>query len=184
MNGTGFASTLRAVLNARGRSNCPRDSERRTLHNKHTNTTVKNEKEVEILQCLFPAFVFSFLDISQMEAASHMRGIGIIVKLKYSGCGSDRDSLHKMETKLRGSRLFIIAESLTPRRQEMLRQLIRLKKDGSVHAAFTQAGEIFARQTFVCPVSVGGKITDRQFRGPVNVSEKTAPQTGERGQLR
>ena len=117
----------------------------------------QNEKTIEIIRDLLLNLMSYSLDVGQIECAFRLRGKSILMKFTSAASGSDRDNLFKTKTYLRGTGLYI-SESLTPRRQEIYRTLVKLKKEGAVKTTFTRAGDIFVRvSTDSDPI----KITDR-----------------------
>ena len=86
--------------------------------------------------------------------------------------GSNRDQLFRSKTKLRGSGLFI-TESLTPHRQELFQNLLLLKRQKVIFAAFTQSGELFARKTCSSPpVKIRDHVTLQQLCGSHRPQER------------
>ena len=86
------------------------------------------------------------LDLSQVKRAFRLRNQNILVEFSSVVSGSDRDSIYRQKTRLQGSGLFI-SESLTPRRQGMLQDLLQLKRAKQIWTVFTQSGNIFVRKT-------------------------------------
>ena len=99
----------------------------------------------EVIRSLLLRSMGFELDVRQVNTAFRVRN-KIHVEFTSAAPGSNRDQLFRAKTKLRGSGLFI-TESLTPHRQELFQNLLHLKREKIVFAAFTQAGELFARKT-------------------------------------
>ena len=83
------------------------------------------------------------LDRAQLKALIRLRNGKILVEFNTAAAGSDRDKIFRSKTKLRGSGLFV-AESLTPRRQELFSSLLQLKKEGKIFSVFTRSGDVLA----------------------------------------
>ena len=105
---------------------------------------VQGEKSDELIQDLISTHLSYAIDLGQVHAAFRVRNQAIMVKFKSALPGSDRDQLFRTKKKLPGTGLFI-NESLTRKRQELFRELLRLKKGRSIHAVYTQAGDLFVR---------------------------------------
>ena len=84
------------------------------------------------------------LHMDQVDCAFRLRSQSIMVKFTSIASGSDRDAIFRTKTSLRGTGLFV-SESLTPRRQNIFRTLVKLKQQRSVHAAFTRSGDMFVK---------------------------------------
>ena len=82
------------------------------------------------------------LDSAQVRAMIRLRSGKVLVEFISASPGSDRDMLFRSKSKLRGSGLFI-SESLTPRRQTLFSETLKLKKEGVIFSTFTRAGNIF-----------------------------------------
>ena len=67
----------------------------------------------------------------------------ILVRFTATGAGSDHFLLLRNKTRLRGSELYI-RERLTPHRQRIFNDLMRLKRDGNVCTVFTRGGTVFS----------------------------------------
>ncbi|KAF0287851.1 Brevican core protein [Amphibalanus amphitrite] len=83
------------------------------------------------------------LDSAQVKAMIRLRNGRVLIDFTTAAPGSDRDVLFRNKTKLKGTGLFV-AESLTPRRQAMFSDLLRMKKEGIIFSVFTRSGVILA----------------------------------------
>ena len=106
----------------------------------------RHEDTLEIVKCLLFTFMSYSIDTDQVEAAFRLRSGSIMIKFKHASSGSDREKLYKTKAKLKGSGLFI-SESLTLKRQDVMRKLVQLRKSRYIHAAYTRSGELFVRKT-------------------------------------
>ena len=106
----------------------------------------QGEQVGELMRGLLATHMSFSLDLDQVGAAFRLRNNSIMLKFKSASPNSDRDRLFRTKTRLRGSGLFI-SESLTRKRQEIFRELLGLKRRRSIHAAFTESGELFVRKT-------------------------------------
>ena len=80
-----------------------------------------------------------------------------------TGHGSDRYFLFRSKSMLKGSGLYI-TESLTPRRQAMFSELLRLRREGMIHSVFTRSGVILVRRSRnSAPIWIGSPEAVRQL---------------------
>ena len=110
----------------------------------------QGEHAVSLLQDLLSKHMEYQLDGAQVKAAFRLGDRAILAEFQSSAVGSDRDTLFRTKTRLRGSGLFI-SESLTPRRRQILRGLLQLKAEMKIISVFTQSGDIFIRETSSSP---------------------------------
>ena len=106
----------------------------------------QEEKTGNLMQELLLKHMGFALDLSQVKAAFRLRNQNIFVEFTSVGLGSNRDSLYRQKTRLKGTGLFV-SESLTPKRQMIMRDLLQLKKEKQIWAVYTQSGNIFVRKT-------------------------------------
>ncbi|KAF0314390.1 hypothetical protein FJT64_015142 [Amphibalanus amphitrite] len=105
------------------------------------------------------------LDRAQLKALIRLRNGKVLAEFSAATAGSDRDKIFRSKTKLRGSGLFV-AESLTPRRQELFSSLLQLKKEGKIFSVFTRAGDVLAcRSRDTAPVRVVDAEAVRRLAG-------------------
>ena len=81
-------------------------------------------------------------DMSQISEV-HRDERMLRVRFTSSKPGSDRDTLFRNKTRLRGTGLYI-RESLTPRRQAMYSELVARKMERKITNVFTRSGTVFA----------------------------------------
>ena len=94
-----------------------------------------------------------------------LRSGKILVDFTSAAPGSDRDILFRSKAKLRGSGLYI-AESLTPRRQSMFAELLKLKKRGVISSVFTRSGDILVfRSRDSAPIRIASPESVSQLSG-------------------
>ena len=143
----------------------------------------RREDAAQMIQAVIQRYLNHGLDSKQVKAMIRLRTGKILVEFTTAATGSDRDFLFRNKAKLRGSGLFI-AESLTPRRQEMFLELLRLKKEGRIFSVFTRAGNILiCRSRDSAPLRVADPEVVRQLaedggaRRPVQ--ERPAPGSGD-----
>ena len=118
---------------------------------------VPQEVTVDVIRGLLLRLMQFHLSVDQVDVAFRLRNQSVLVKFKSTANGSDRDRLFWSKIALRGTGLFV-AESLTARRQGILRTLVQLKKEKLIYAAYTQSGDIFVR---MCENSRPNKIADQ-----------------------
>ena len=99
----------------------------------------------EVIKNLLQKYMNFELDVNQVSTVFRVHS-RLFVEFTTTAPGSNRDHLYRTKTRLRGSGLFI-AESLTPYRQELFQNLLRLKKEQTIFTAFTRSGELFVRKT-------------------------------------
>ena len=101
----------------------------------------RREDAAHLIRSVVQRYMGHSLDSEQVRTMIRMRTGKVLVEFVSAAPGSDRDLIFRNKSKLRGSGLFI-AESLTPRRQEMVKELLRLKKEGKISTVFTRAGDV------------------------------------------
>ena len=101
------------------------------------------EEAAHAIRTLVQQYLGLALDRAQIRALVPLRSGKVLIEFNSAAPGSDRDILHRTKSRLRGSGLYI-AESLTPRRQAMFADLLRLKKQGVIFSVFTRSGDILA----------------------------------------
>lgn len=106
----------------------------------------RREETASLIQGLIQNHLGISMDMSQVKSAFRLRSKCILVKFSGAEFGSERDKLFKTKTKLRGSGLFI-SESLTRKRQQVFRDILKMKKERKIAAAFTQSGDLFVKMT-------------------------------------
>ena len=125
----------------------------------------RREDAAQLIRSLVQQYLRHTLDSSQVKAMIRLRNGKVLVEFTSSSPGSDRDVLFKSKSKLRGSGLYI-AESLTPRRQAIFSDLLRLKKDGKIFSVFTRSGDILAcRSRDSAPIRVASCEAVRSLSG-------------------
>ena len=126
-------------------------------------TASPQEDAKEIIKSLLQRYMSFELDVNQVSTVFRVHS-KLFVEFTTASPGSNRDQLYRTKTRLRGSGLFI-AESLTPYRQELFQNLLRLKKDQTIFTAFTRSGELFVRKTrSSSPVKIGDHAALQQLR--------------------
>ena len=103
----------------------------------------RREDAARVIRSLVQLHLRHTLDPSQVKAMFRLKNGKVLTDFTTAARGSDRDVLFRTKTKLRGSGLFI-SESLTPRRQAMFSDLLRMKKEGIIFSVFTNSGDILA----------------------------------------
>ena len=106
----------------------------------------RREDAARLIHSVVQQYLHLPLDSSQVMDMLRLKNGKILIHFTTAARGSDRDTLFRAKTKLRGSGLFI-AESLTPRRQAMLADLLQLKDQSVIASVFTRSGDIFACRT-------------------------------------
>ena len=147
---------------------------------------VHREETAGIVQHLVDRFMNRNLDMSQVSNAFRLRAGCILVQFASAAKGSERDNLFRSKGRLRGTGLFI-SESLTPRRQELLRSLLQLKKENQIHSAYSQSGELFIRKSSDSrPINIAdwaalhrltSDVARQPERGPVRSRDHCSGQT-------
>ena len=97
----------------------------------------RGEEALSVVQGIIKQLMKHVLDTSQVRTAFRLRSGNILVEFCSAGRLSERDILFRSKSKLRGTGLYI-SESLTPRRQDIFRTLLQLKKTHQIHSAYTQ----------------------------------------------
>lgn len=142
----------------------------------------QGEKTEELISDLLSTYMNFTMNLAEVEEAFRVRNMKVIlVKFRAAGAGSDRDKLFRSKTKLHGTGLFV-AESLTRKRQAMFKELLGLKKRKSIHAAFTQSGELFVRITAEsAPLKIADQSAVEQLKEtvPPPVQSRERPRAGE-----
>ena len=101
------------------------------------------EEAAHVIRTLVQQYLGLALDRAQIRALVPLRSGKVLIEFNSAAPGSDRDILYRTKSRLRGSGLYI-AESLTPRRQAMFADLLRLRKQGMIFSVFTRSGDILA----------------------------------------
>ena len=142
----------------------------------------RREDGAQLIHSVIQRHLNHSLDSQQVRAMIRLRTGKILVEFTSAAPGSDRDFLFRNKTKLRGSGLFI-AESLTPRRQEMFVELLRLKKEGRLFSVFTRAGDILiCRSRDSAPLRVADPEVVRQLAGD-DGARRPAPERSRPGSV-
>lgn len=137
-----------------------------------------------VIETTIQRYLSHSLDRAQLKSLIRLRNGKVLVEFSTAAPGSDRDTIFRSKTKLRGSGLFV-AESLTPRRQELFSSLLKLKKEGRIFSVFTRSGNVLAcRSRDTAPVRVvdaetvqrmaggGGGAADRPAQGRAQERER------------
>ena len=119
-----------------------------------------------LIHSLIRRYMHYDMDQSQIKTAFRLRSRKIMVEFSSAAPGSDRDVLFRSKSKLKGSGLFI-SESLTPRRQAMHLDLLRLKKERVICSVFTCSGDLLVcKSRDSAPIRVADPETVRQLCEP------------------
>ena len=119
-----------------------------------------------LIHSLIHRYMHYDMDQSQIKTAFRLRSGKIMVEFSSIAPGSDRDVLFRSKSKLKGSGLFI-SESLTPRRQAMYLDLLRLKKERVICSVFTCSGDLLVcKSRDSPPIRVADPETVRQLFQP------------------
>ena len=126
----------------------------------------RREAAANLIESLIRQYIKHALDRAQVKNLIRLRNGKVIFEFTSSAPGSDRDIVYRSRAKLKGSGLFV-AESLTPRRQAIFADLLRLKKQGRIFAVFTRSGDILAcRSRDAVPVRIADPEAVRRLAGP------------------
>ena len=118
-----------------------------------------------LIVSLIYRYIKHTMDRAQVKNLVRLRNGKVIFEFTSSAPGSDRDIVYRSRAKLRGSGLFV-NESLTPLRQAMFSDLLRLKKEGRIFTVFTRSGDILACGSRDSPpVRVADPETVRRLAG-------------------
>ena len=121
------------------------------------------EDAARLIRSLVQQRMEHVLDSAQVKAMIRLRNGRVLIDFTTATPGSDRDVLFRNKTKLKGTGLFV-AESLTPRRQAMFSDLLRLKKEGIIFSVFTRSGVILAcRSRDSAPIRIADPEAVRQL---------------------
>ncbi|KAF0287816.1 hypothetical protein FJT64_013789 [Amphibalanus amphitrite] len=125
----------------------------------------RREDAASLIQSVVKRYLDHSLDSAQVRTMIRLKNGKMLVEFTTADMGSDRDILFRSKSKLKGSGLYI-AESLTPRRQEMFSQLLKLRKEGKISSVFTRQGNIFVcRSRDSAPTRIGGPEAVRRLAG-------------------
>ena len=128
-------------------------------------THTQRDHAVRQIQSVVRQYLNHALDDRQVKAVIRLQNGKILVEFTSFATGSDRDILFRSKAKLKGSGLFI-AESLTPRRQVMFSELLRMRKEGRIHSVFTRSGDILVcRSRGSAPIRIADPEAVRQLAG-------------------
>ena len=123
----------------------------------------RREDAAGLIRSVVQRYMNHSLDSSQVRTMFRLKTGKVLVEFTTADIGSDRDILFKSKSKLKGSGLYI-AESLTPRRQGMFSQLLKLRKEGKISSVFTRQGNIFVcRSRDSAPTRIGSPEAVQQL---------------------
>ena len=119
------------------------------------------------------------LNLNQVQSSFRLRNGGLFVEFASAGPASDRDTIFRSKSQLRGTGLYV-SESLTRRRQGIFKVLLQMKKAKEIHSLYTQSGNIFIRRSLNSPPLKVSDLTDLQRLSEtesVETSQRRAPIT-------
>ena len=99
------------------------------------------EQAVQRVRSVVRDYISHSIDESQLKAVIKLRNDKVLFEFQTASPGSDRDVVFRSKTKLKGSGLYV-SESLTPRRQKMFQELLRLKREKLIFSVFTRSGDV------------------------------------------